>query len=717
MVAVVSGNGLGLFNTSFTQLGTSLWGQAGMGQSRESQYVNIATGNLVLQDWDERITVRGFDATLLRTYNSLGTVGGAGQDGFITGYERSLILSGTLNNAASTVVLQTGDGQSITFKYSGTSNKYTTTDGDGANDTLTWSSTTGTWIYVEGSSQREELYGAKTGASDTPTSQAATVTAYLRRIRDLTSDGTTPAQYNVSYDTSGRVDQVLAIDGAGASGEALIYTYDSVTGRLSSISTRENATTKLQVSYGYDTYGRLAWAEHQLTTYQSSLGASYEANNDAGTASIPFRTTYAYVTASASDLRIASVSTTDGYTVAYTYDASNRIATVKQGSASDGSLQTVTFTYNAGSTDVTDAAGRTWTYQYDANKQLTAVLDPAISGQRTSTLYTYTTTSDTGGAGNVKSIEVQRAGATLSRTDYSYDASGNMLWQWQRVNGGSASSTAVARTYNTANQVLTETVYTNLDSDGPGATAPTGGLTTQFIYDAQNRLRFAVDATGSVREWTYYTSGNGIGQVSAERRYTGATYGGSTYALSDLTTWATTTQKASSQLTEYRYDAKGRVNAVADYATLDASGNGTLDNVTDITWFAYDAHGLLLQKVLVRGTGRVLQPTNPTDVGPATGEVTSYVYDGMGRLLTVLQRDAATATTVGANPTQAQIADWDSKTLLTQYAYLDASNQVRVTLDAGATRTETRNKAGLLISASEVGTVSGATVTRTSINA
>ena len=177
MVAVVSGNGLGLFNTSFTQLGTSLWGQAGMGQSRESQYVNIATGNLVLQDWDERITVRGFDATLLRTYNSLGTVGGAGQDGFITGYERSLILSGTLNNAASTVVLQTGDGQSITFKYSGTSNKYTTTDGDGANDTLTWSSTTGTWIYVEGSSQREELYGAKTGASDTPTSQAATVTA------------------------------------------------------------------------------------------------------------------------------------------------------------------------------------------------------------------------------------------------------------------------------------------------------------------------------------------------------------------------------------------------------------------------------------------------------------------------------------------------------------------------------------------------------------
>ena len=695
MVAVVSGNGLGLFNTSFTQLGTGLWGQAGIGQSRESQYVNIATGNLILQDWDELISVRGFDATALRTYNSQGTVSGIGQDGFITGYERSLVLSGSLNNVNSTVTLQTGDGQSVVFKYSGTSNQYVSTDGDGANDTLVWSGgTNGTWTYTEGTTRREELYSTRTGGT-----QLSTVTAYLTRIRDLTSDGTTPAQYTVSYDGSNRVWKVLSNDGSGTP-DGFIYTYDG-SGRLSTISTQEGGATKGQVTYSYDTYGRLAWAEHQLTANLSTSGAAY----DSGTATA-FRATYTYVTASASDLRIASVTTSDGATVAYTYDASNRIATVKQGSASDGSLQTVTFTYNANSTDVTDAAGRTWTYQYDANKQLTAVLEPAISGQRTTTTYAYTSAGDSGGAGNVKSIEVQRAGTVLSRSDFSYDASGNLLWQWQRTSGGSNTATAVQKTYNSANQVLTETVYTGLDSDGPGASAPTGGLTTNFIYDAQNRVRFVVDATGAVREWNYSTSSYSIGQAYAERLYTGASYSGA-YTLSALTSWATTTQKASSQLTEYRYDVKGRVSSVTDYATVDASGNGTLDAYTDITWFTYDAHNQLLQKILVHGAGRAV--ANTGTAAPVTSEVTDYVYDGMGRLLTVLQRDAATAQTGSG-------ATWDGATLLTQYAYLDTANQLRVTLDSGAVRTETRNKAGLLTSASEVGTVSGATVNRTSLN-
>ena len=50
MVAVVPGNRPGLFNTSLTQLGTTFGGQAGIGQSRESQRVDIATGNLLQQD-------------------------------------------------------------------------------------------------------------------------------------------------------------------------------------------------------------------------------------------------------------------------------------------------------------------------------------------------------------------------------------------------------------------------------------------------------------------------------------------------------------------------------------------------------------------------------------------------------------------------------------------------------------------------------------------
>jgi len=118
MVAVVSGNGLGLFNTSLTQLGMTWGGPAGLGQNGMSQGVNIASGNLVLQDQDESLSVRGFSTGLVRTYNSLGTVAGQGQDGFITGYERKVALgTGTVGAAGSTMILTAGDGQTQTFAY------------------------------------------------------------------------------------------------------------------------------------------------------------------------------------------------------------------------------------------------------------------------------------------------------------------------------------------------------------------------------------------------------------------------------------------------------------------------------------------------------------------------------------------------------------------------------------------------------------------------
>src|SRR5690242_5811488 len=99
MVAVIAGNGLGLLGTSLQQLGLSPGGQPGLGQSGASQYVNIATGNLVLQSQDERLVERGLLAGLVRTYNSLGTTGDIGNaGGWLLGLDRHLgTLSGTLN--------------------------------------------------------------------------------------------------------------------------------------------------------------------------------------------------------------------------------------------------------------------------------------------------------------------------------------------------------------------------------------------------------------------------------------------------------------------------------------------------------------------------------------------------------------------------------------------------------------------------------------------
>ena len=69
MVGILSGNQLGLFNTQVP----SNAGNADTGQTKGSAYVNIASGNLVLQFLDESLSATGADIRHLRTYNSLGT--------------------------------------------------------------------------------------------------------------------------------------------------------------------------------------------------------------------------------------------------------------------------------------------------------------------------------------------------------------------------------------------------------------------------------------------------------------------------------------------------------------------------------------------------------------------------------------------------------------------------------------------------------------------
>ncbi|WP_427851713.1 DUF6531 domain-containing protein [Stenotrophomonas acidaminiphila] len=104
MSAVFTGNGLGLFNTSLSQLGYGLGGGAGVGQGRDSQYVNAATGNLVWQSSDEHLVFRGLGVNLTRTYNSLGLLSEVGGDGWVTGFERRVALQGGVFNALGSVM-------------------------------------------------------------------------------------------------------------------------------------------------------------------------------------------------------------------------------------------------------------------------------------------------------------------------------------------------------------------------------------------------------------------------------------------------------------------------------------------------------------------------------------------------------------------------------------------------------------------------------------
>lgn len=72
MVAVISGSGLGLFGSSLPTLGGIGGSSTAAGRGNDRIYVNAATGNLIVQAADERLSTLGLDLSLVRTYNSQG---------------------------------------------------------------------------------------------------------------------------------------------------------------------------------------------------------------------------------------------------------------------------------------------------------------------------------------------------------------------------------------------------------------------------------------------------------------------------------------------------------------------------------------------------------------------------------------------------------------------------------------------------------------------
>jgi YD repeat-containing protein len=694
MSAVISGNGLGLFNTSYTQIGAGSGSDARLGQWGDSQFVNIKTGNLLLQNVDEQLLFRGSSIGFARTYNSAGTLSQVGQDGWTTGFERNVELSsGTLNVSGSVMRRYAGDGSYQDFTYV-SANKYQSTTGSDAHDTLTWNSTARTWTYLEGSSRHQETYADHA---------SATLKGRLTQVRELKSDGTAPTTWLVNYDAGNRVSEVRADDG-GATGDALIYTYD-VAGRLQTISTREGGVVRGQVTYEYDAANRLTAVTVDLTPDDAAgdsdvWNATTAANNDGRL----FRTVYTYV--DTTSLRIATVQQSDGSISSYTYDVSGRVATVTIGDTNtndaDGAGQTTTFSYNTvnRTADITDPSGRIWSYLYDTSGQLIQVKSPAVSGLRNTTDYVYDA------SGNVTSVTTSRASVVLSKTAYAYDASGNVTWQWDTVDGGQA--TAISRTYTATNQIASETRYTGYDADGAGSAsvpAAATGLTTRYLYDAQDRVKFQIDPAGNVTEWTYAATGNGIGQLTSTRRYLGAAYTSSTYTLAALSSWATTAQKANSTLVEQFYDLQGRLSESRAYTSVNSAGDGVADDAATITNYVYDAQGLLRQQIANRSS------TAAAGDGRDSVQVVEYVYDGMGRLLSTAVRERIGAGSFGTLSS----ATW---------AYLDSGRTLRCITEGGAVgdgvtgndllRIEVRDAAGQLVSVSESAVSGGAT--RTSHN-
>lgn len=642
MTAIISSNGLGLFSTSLNQLGGALGGHPGLGQSRAAQYVNIATGNLIMQGDDEQLLARGLMVSQSRTYNSRGaltSVSAAGKDLWTFGFETTVVLSlGALNIAGSKVTRTLGDGTVLLFDYDAQAGVYRSTAGDGAHDRIAYDVSNGTWVWTEGSSLRQEIHDSNKGL--------------LIRIRDLK----TGAENTLERNPSGRLERVVT-----QNGDALLFGYDRSTSKLLSLSTLEDGRTYSQVRYGYDWSGRLARIDVDLTP-----GTWADNANDA---SLSFTTSYEYADDTPKIKRAGrGMSQSDGLEVSYEYYVNgpnrDKIRSVTVGSADDGSAQTMEFAYDTANrtTHVTDVSGRTWSYKYDAAGQLTDVLSPAEDGIRQLTRCEYN------GAGDLTKV----IDAENRVTVYEYDAQGNLTLQ--RDHAGNT----VRRTYDANNQLLSEAIYTSADSDGAGPMQASGALVTRYAYDERSRVVYAIDPQGEVTHFLYDSL---TGQVSSILKFHADRYPVAVLAeqqapsRQDMANWMAqvyadaraTAQPAPVARTDVSYDPRGLEARRTVYARVDADGAGVLDAEAEVTERIHDAQGLVRHQITYRGAGR------------GHAEIVSHTYDGMGRLLDTV----------------------DAAGNATHWVYNDAGQRLIVTQANGLVRTEARDKSGRTIAVTE----------------
>jgi len=616
MVAVISGNGLGLGNTSLTQLGNAQGGAATLGQAGNASYVNAATGNLILQSANEGLLFDGLPLNVLLTYNSLGSLNG--QPNWSYGFSRSIGgLTGTVNTAGSTITRTGDDGSMVVYTYDTERGLYVSSGQSGAEDTLSCNAGGSFWTYTDAADQIQETYDAG--------GQLLTLTNVA-----------TGARYSFDYG-NGQLTQIVAGDG-----DTLILGHNGA-GQLQYLEILEVppgqsvAVGRQTASYDYDAQGRLI----SVTTNLAS---------DTDTADNSYTTTYTY---DGSSDRIASVTQSDGTTVSYGYtqDAQGAWQVTSIITGTGTAAQAVTLSYGVDSTAVTDAQGRATTYQYDADGNLTAVVAPSVNGSSPTTTYTYDTN------GNLLT-STDPAGAV---TTYQYDTSGNLL----SVEDGAGNT--ITYTYDANDQLTSKTTYT-VAAQGrigqSGYVAPSGAQTSYNVYSSNGQLRYTVDPLGNVSEYSY-TSINGISELTAIRQYRNVAYSlansspDNPPSLLDLETWSQSSTVLAtldqSILTGYSYDVRGQLALQTQYDTVDTNGNGVMTDGAVVTRTTYDAQGRLLSTSAMVGTNRSTPQTTAytydgmgriVSKADALGNVTHYVYDDSANTITITQSNGLTTTQV-----------------------------------------------------------------------
>jgi RHS repeat-associated protein len=312
--------------------------------------------------------------------------------------------------------------------------------------------------------------------------------------------------------------------------------------------------------------------------------------------------------------------------VAYQYDAKNRLTKVIQARIAGASSSRIT------------------EYTYDADDNLATVIDPRHAGTGRSTAYTY---DDANRLTKIAYPDVHYY------TDFTYDEAGRRL----SMKDTRGACEAGYSTNCAVNTMKDDTTYYTYDDNGRLLTVQTN------FADTARTVTYGYDAAGNRTSVTYpdskvasydYDELNRMENVSASW-FSGDT----TYAYDAAGRLVTATLPSSTDITVgYAYDAANRLVGITNADTsgtissfdyeLDANGNRTqvTDANSDVTGYEYDGIDRLTHVAYPEGdcqafaydpvgnrTDLTVEPqdTDPCDGTPST---TSYVYDEVDGLKT-----------------------------------------------------------------------------------
>jgi YD repeat-containing protein len=679
MAIVIGGHETGLLDGSLTMLNRGDRTAAGDPGGGEQLYVNVASGNLTVQNRDVYMPSLGDDYELIRTYNSRP----------VPAYEVRLsdnpwartynvfIMDKTINGQK-TYEVTYADGSTLLFRWDATINAYKTIDGDGAFERmveLTQSGTEWTPFYEVTRADQSRMIFSKHGrllewvdTNGVRTEFSYNAQLHLSRVRD---DQGHIVDYNY---TNNRVTSVVH----NVYGTLVQYTYNA-TGRLASVTDRNGHITR----YFYNTDGylnRIELPDRQTVNGQLQTFAARVYQFEYKAPPIDW-------TGSGSKQLLMRITGPDGTytTFDYTHDVGNN------GTQPDPNKRPEDQWFRGGSTKVVDALGNArarsndaqyvqWRlangyYQtYTASREIPAnpwdpIPDPAFKAQVDAIRNAHSMVYEFDADSYITAVTDQQG----YKTQYTYDTQNNVT---SVTDGNGWGATRSDSTY--FRKLRADLGY--VDSAGNGklvaslTTAEVNAIkeafTTHYEYDIRGNRTKQTDNADNITTWTYTTfnkvatTTSAVGQAltTSNTQYYQDKRVALGYApLAANLTAANKTALLDLHTTTFLYDS--RQNLIE---RRDPGG--------DLTRYEYDSFGNNTRRIVF------LDSTNLVD--PEKQQITQYKYDAFGNVVQVIDAEGKKSENQ-YDPFGNLIRTIDTKGAATLYTYDNDNRLISTTTAQG----------------------------------